>query len=75
MIAPLLIIQRVANRNALTSNTTITEDIGRVQSPSGNHILPVVYPMVSVDNYGKNNGEVGVRVVETTIDLRRDSEV
>ena len=74
VIAPLLIIQRVANRSALASNTTITEHIGR-RELAGDRTPPALYPMGSADHYGKHGGGAGVHGVETTIDLRRDSEV
>ena len=52
MIAPLLIVQRVANRSApLTSNTIVTGNISsfhtssRGESAGGNRTLPSVYPM------------------------------
>jgi len=77
VIAPLLIIQRVANQNALTSNTITSGNTGsfnmrsRGKSTGSNGTLPSGYRMSSVDKYGNNSGELGVGV-ETTIDLRRD---
>jgi len=71
VIAPLLIIQQVANRSALMGDTTISENIDRGESGGGHRTLP----MDSADNYGKNSGGAGVHAVETMVDLRRDSEV
>ena len=86
MIAPLLIVQRVANRSApLTSNTIVTGNISsfhtrsRGESAGVNRTLPSVYPMgcESADNFGKISGISGVHaVIETSaIDLHLDSEV
>ena len=77
VIAPLLIVQRVANRSALTSETiTAVPTISfnpwsRGESTGG--ALPGGDPM-SLDERGKKSGELGFRV-RTTIDLHRDSEV
>ena len=77
MIAALLIIQRVANRSALTSDTIVTGNISsfqigsRGESVGDNH---AVYPMGSADNYGKNTSELGI-VVETEIGLHPDGGV
>jgi len=81
VIAPLLIIQRVANRSALTSDTIVTGTIssfhvgGRGELTSCDRTLPAVYPMKSADRYEKNTDGPGVRGAVTTIDLRPGSEV
>ena len=74
----MLIIQRVANQSALTSNTIIPGHLGSFHVRSGRKsmgggTLPGGYPMDSVDRYGKNGRELGIGVdVETTIDLHHD---
>ena len=66
VIAPLLIIQRVANRSALTSNTIFTAQIdsfrarSRGESAGGSRDIPSGYPMRSADSHGKNTGELEI---------------
>ena len=78
MIAPLLIIQRVANRGALTSNTIITGHTNPSharswgESAGGDRVLPAVFSMHLADNHTKNAGEPRDRGVESTIDLNQD---
>jgi len=80
VIAPLLIVRRVANQSALTSNTITTVHIDsfhlrtRGESVGGGDGLPGGDPMGLADEYGKNSGELEVRV-ETTTDFHRDSKV
>jgi len=70
VIAPLLIIQRVADQSALTSNTTLRGSIGsskarsRGESTNGSSTLPGGYSLKSLGEHG-----VGV---ETVIDIHRD---
>ena len=77
VIAPLLIVLRVANRSALTSNSVVSG------KPSSIHFMsretwtdggtvPGRHPASWIDAHGKSSGELGV-VVERTIDLRRDT--
>ena len=80
VIAPLLIIKRVANRRALTSNTTVTGDTSLFHARSwwestGDRDIPPGHdgdPIGSADNYEKNSDELGV---EATIGFHRDSNV
>jgi len=80
VIAPLLIIKRVANRHASKNSTIVTGNIvsfkpeGQRESRNSGSTLPSAYPMNSVDRYGESSGELGVGV-ETTIDFHRDSKV
>ena len=73
VIAPLLIIRRVANRSVLTGETisvrTISFGLGSRGESTGD-APPGVDPISLVDEYGKNSGEAGVRV-ESTIDLHQ----
>ena len=68
VIAPLLIIRRVANRSALTSDTIVTRPIdsfrarSRGESTGGSHALPGRYPTCSADNHGKDTSELGIAV-------------
>lgn len=77
VIAPLLIIQRVANRSALTSDTIVTghiisfHDRGRGESVGG---LPHVPSVSSADNGTKNAAELGDHRVEAKIDLHQRGE-
>jgi len=78
VIAPLLIIQRVANRSALTNGTIVTGHTGSLnfrnpgETTGGNSALPDEPATRSpVNKYGDSSGELGV-VVETTVDLRRE---
>jgi len=71
VIAPLLIIQRVANQSALTSRTIVTgrASFGSLgESTSGT--LPCGYPRSSANKHEKDPGE-GIWV-ESTIDITRD---
>ena len=78
MIAPLLIVQRVANRSALTSHTINAGHVGlfnprRQGGPTGGDGTPLGgYLMSSAGGYGKSRSD-GV-TVETTIDLHPDGE-
>ena len=74
VIAPFLIVIRVADRRALMSNTTISGNIGSInlgKRTSDSRTLPDVYPMHSSDMNRKSAGGLHVGV-ETTIDLHRD---
>ena len=77
MIASLLIIQRVANKSALTSNTVTSGRLSDFKAKSqgqlttGNGALPSGGdPMSPVDERGTNSGELGVGM--TTIDVHGD---
>ena len=80
VIAPLLIIQRVANQRALTSKSFATGSISSIdfrsrgRTTGGSEIIPDVYPVSSVGRYGRSPNELDIWV-ETTIDLRQDSKV
>ena len=79
VIAPLLIIKRVANRNALTGSILVTGTVSSIEFGSGGEVigdgvLPGGYSMSSVDSCGTNSGELGVGV-GTPVDFRRDSKV
>jgi len=80
VIAPLLIIQRVANRRALTSNCVVTGSASSAhfrnsaRTEVGDQTLPGGYPMQSVHKCENDLKALGVRV-ETTIDFHRDSKV
>ena len=74
MIASLLIIQRVANKSALTSNTVASARLSdfkarsRGQPTTGGGAIPSGGDsMSSVDERGTNSGELGVGM--TTIDV------
>ena len=78
MIAPLLIIQRVASKSASVATATISGNLDLLEAGSqreftgGDWALPSGNTAKSVDGRGMNSsGELGVRV-ETTIDLHRD---
>jgi hypothetical protein len=77
VIAPFLIILRVANRRALTSRA-VSGGVSLIQfsnegkSTGGSRTLPGGSTASSVDLYGKTPGEFSV-TVETTIDLHLDS--
>lgn len=75
VIAPFLIVIRVADRRALSANTTtsgITSSTHQGKSSSSSRSLPGVYPMKSAGTRAKSPpGELYVGV-ETTIDLHRD---
>ena len=78
VIAPLLIVKRVAEKNALPSDTITTGNTGssgsQRESKGSGGILPSGYHMDSMGKYGGTSRELRVGV-ETTIDLRRDNEV
>jgi len=80
VIAALLLVQRVANRSALTSDTIVTGNISsfhvgsRRESTGGDRALTDVYPMSSTDNHGKIASELGI-AGETKIGLHRDGVV
>jgi uncharacterized membrane protein YgcG len=77
VIAPLLIIRRVADQSALTSNTVVSGNTRPFsfrsggKSMGGSGTLPGGYPMSSME-YGKTSGEQFGVGVETTIDLHHD---
>ena len=77
VIAPLLIIQRVANKSALTGNNITSRHLSSFKvrsrgiSTGGNITLPDRVPMSSVDGRGVDFGEFGDRD-ETTVDFHRD---
>ena len=77
MIAPLLIILRVANKTALTSEAIVPGRIStfkartRGESAGGGGTLPGVDPMSSVDEYRTNSGELRVGV-KTMIESHLD---
>ena len=79
MIAPLLIIKRVANRSALTSETIVTGHLGtfhaRTRELTGGSDIPSrAHPVDLTEKHEKLPGELGVGVgIETTIDFYRDS--
>jgi len=78
VIAPLLIIQRVASRGALTSDTIVTgytdsfHARSREESRGGDRVLQITYSMNSADNSTKNAGQPMDHGVEATIDFNRD---
>ena len=80
VITPLLIIQQVANKSALTSRTTATGRIGsfnvgnRGDSTGNDGIRPGGCHMSSVDKYGGSSGELEIGV-ETMVNFNRDSRV
>lgn len=77
VIAPFLIIRRVANQSALTSNTLVSGNArfrSQSKSSSVGGTLPGEFRLSSVDTYQKSSSDqfqVGVGV-ETTIDLHHD---
>ena len=77
MIASLLIIQRVANRSALTSNTVASGRLSDFKARSqgqlttGSDALPSGGdPASSVDERGTDSGEPGVGI--TMVDIHGD---
>ena len=75
VIAPFLIIIRVADRSAITSDT-LSGSTGSNQSSQGglassNEIPPDGSPTASVDAPGKTPGELGIEV-ETVVDVHFD---
>jgi len=81
VLAPLLIIQRIANQNALTGDTVVTAQISEFKARSGGQltagsVMPGGDPMRSVHRniHGKNNsGDLGVGVT-TTINFAHDND-
>ena len=79
VIAPLLIIQRVANRCALTSNTIVTGNIGSLhassseESTGGSCVFPDAYPTCSDDHHRRGTSDLGI-AVETRVNPQ-DSRV
>ena len=77
VIAPLLIILRVANKTALTNNTIVSGRIGtfkaraRRQSTGGDGSYPSEDSMSLLDEFGTNSAEPRVEV-ETTIESHPD---
>ena len=77
VIASLLIIQRVANKSALTGNTVVSAHMSefkaetRGRSTGGSGDLPGEDPTTSTDERRTSFGESGGEV-ETTIDSHRD---
>ena len=75
VIAPLLIIQRVANKSALTGNTIASRHLSSFKARSGgmstggNVTLPGGGPINSVDSLGVGSGDLGD---ETTTDFPLD---
>ena len=69
VIASLLIIQRVANRSALTSETITHGNID--QFKAGGNALPGGQSMSFMVEYGISSVEPGIGV-ETVIDIHRD---
>ena len=72
-IASLLIIQRVANKSALTSNTIASGHLSSFRARSGgttgtSDALPSGDPANSVNRHGAASGELEVGVQETTIE-------
>jgi len=77
VIAALLIIQRVADRSALTSDTIVTGNISSFQIGSRGESVGndyAVYSMDSADSYGKNTSRQRI-AVETEIGLHPDGGV
>ena len=70
VIASLLIIQRVANKSAMTSNTVASGHLSSFKSGTGGSDLPVEYPMSSINRRGVSIGELGVGF-QNTIDFRQ----
>ena len=79
MIAPLLIIKRVANRSALTGSIVVTGTVGSLKFRSGEGSvgggpLPSESSTSSAESWRNDSGEFGVGV-GATIDLHLDSKV
>jgi len=79
VIAPLLIIKRVANRNALTGSIIVTGTVSSLKFGNGGGLtgdgaLPGGHSMSTADSCGLNSGELGVGV-GTAVDLHRDGKV
>ena len=73
MIASLLIIQRVADKSAFTSNTIthVSAPMFRVRGQGESTDDSGEYPMGFASKSGTTSGEVGVGV-ETVINVRQD---
>ena len=77
VIAPLLVIQRVADKSAATSDAVVSGRISdfevrsRGELTGGSGALSSGCPASPVDQYGINSYELRVKV-GTTIDLHRD---
>jgi len=75
-MAPLLIIQRVANHNALATTAVAPRHIGssnagsRGKSTGGTRTPPSWYPMGLPDRYGKSPVGFGAGF-ETAVDFQR----
>ena len=80
VIAPLLIIQRVANKSALTSNTLVSGRLSTFKARSrgeltdGGGAVPGGDPTSSVGEHGMDSGELRVGVEATTDALQERSE-
>jgi len=79
VIAPLLIIKRVANRSALTGSIVVTGTVGSLKFRSGEGStgggpLPSGTSASSADSCRKISGELGV-AVGAMVDLHLDSKV
>jgi hypothetical protein len=80
VIAPLLVIQRVATQSALTSNSVATGNLGsfhfrsRGKTMGDSGTLAGAHPVDSADKYeGKNSNELDVGV-NTTLEFRRGDQ-
>lgn len=78
VIAPYLIVLRVADQSALTSKAVASGNVGSMhfrtqgESTTGNiETIPGVSPVDSEDAFGKARGEFGVGV-QTPIDFHSD---
>ena len=77
VIAPLLVIQRVANKSALTSNTVASARVSEFEARAGggsagdSDIITSGYHMSSVGGRGVDSSELGV-TVETMMDFHQD---
>jgi len=78
VIAPLLIIRRVADQSALMSKSVTTGNISSInfrsrgRTTGGSGIASDKYPVNPVGRYGRSSNELDIWV-ETMIDLRQDS--
>ena len=76
VIAPLLVIQRVADKSALTGNIVVSAHLSEFKARDGGQLtagsadLPSGDPTFSADGNRKNSGELGAEV-ESTIDFHR----
>ena len=77
MIAPLLVVRRVADSSALTNNTAVPTNVSEFnagshgRSTDGSGTLHDEVPMTSTDECGKTSGERGVEIEMTAIDFHR----